>query len=57
VDAHEFRKRAEECRQIARIAGASNCEFWLRLAEEWTNLAALVEARAPVDTEGCAFDQ
>jgi hypothetical protein len=39
-DAAQFRKQAEECRQLAAIAlKQSDKAFWLRLAEDWLKLA------------------
>jgi hypothetical protein len=38
--ADEFRKQAEECRQLAATAlKAIDKAFWLRLAEDWLKLA------------------
>ena len=39
-DADEFRKRAEECRQLAAtVSNPLDRAFWLRLAEDWMNIA------------------
>jgi hypothetical protein len=39
-DAAQFRKQAEECRQLAGIAlKQSDKAFWLRLAQDWLKLA------------------
>jgi hypothetical protein len=44
MDADEFRKRAEECRQLAAMVPDGFDEaFWLRLAEDWMNIAAEAE--------------
>jgi hypothetical protein len=46
-DADEFRKQAEECRQLAATAiKPKDKAFWLRLAEDWLKLAQ--EADKPV---------
>lgn len=38
--ADEFRKRAEECRQLAeKMSNAVDKAFWLRLAQDWMNIA------------------
>jgi hypothetical protein len=38
--ADDFRKQAEECRQLANTAlKAVDKAFWLRLAEDWLKLA------------------
>jgi hypothetical protein len=40
TDADEFRKQAEEARQMAvRSLKQEDKAFWLRLAEEWIKLA------------------
>lgn len=40
ADADQFRKQAEECRQLAGTAlKAVDKAFWLRLAEDWLKLA------------------
>lgn len=39
-DADEFRKRAEECRQLAAtVSNPLDRAFWLRLAQDWMNIA------------------
>jgi hypothetical protein len=39
-DAAQFRKQAEECRQLAAMAlKQTDKAFWLRLAEDWLKLA------------------
>ena len=39
-DADHFRRQAEECRQLAaRAPKAADKVFWLRLAEDWLELA------------------
>jgi hypothetical protein len=38
--ADEFRKRAEECRQLAAtVSNPLDRAFWLRLAQDWMNVA------------------
>jgi hypothetical protein len=38
--ADEFRKRAEECRQLAAtVSNPLDRAFWLRLAQDWMNIA------------------
>ena len=38
--ADEFRKRAEECRQLAAtVSNPVDKAFWLRLAQDWMNIA------------------
>jgi hypothetical protein len=51
-DAVEFRKRAEECRQLAAtVSDAADKAFWLRLAEDWMNIALTSEnVKKPDDT-------
>ena len=45
-DAARFRKRVEECREeAAKAVTTPEKEAWLRLAEEWLQLAISVEAR------------
>jgi hypothetical protein len=40
ADADQFRKQAEECRQLAATAlKAAAKAFWLRLADDWLRLA------------------
>jgi hypothetical protein len=40
ADADQFRKQAEECRQLAATAlKAVDKAFWLKLAEDWLKLA------------------
>jgi len=39
-DADDFRKQAEECRQLAAAAiKPADKAFWLRVAEDWLRLA------------------
>jgi hypothetical protein len=46
-DADRYRKQAEECRQQARKAVSPlDKEAWLRVAEEWLNLAQSTEETA-----------
>jgi hypothetical protein len=51
--ADQFRKEAEECRQLASLARkADDRAFWPRFAEEWTNLVeVLVMADGPRQNE------
>jgi hypothetical protein len=51
-DAVESRKRAEECRQLAAMTqNADDKAFWLRLAEDWSNIALTSEnVKKPDDT-------
>jgi hypothetical protein len=40
----EFRQRAVECRQLAAtVTNPMDKAFWLRLAEDWMNIAAQAE--------------
>jgi hypothetical protein len=40
ADGDQFRKQAEECRQLAATAlKAVDKAFWLKLAEDWLKLA------------------
>jgi hypothetical protein len=40
----EFRQRAVECRQVAAtVTNPLDKAFWLRLAEDWMNIAAQAE--------------
>jgi hypothetical protein len=44
MDAETFRIRAHECRQLASmVSQPENRAFWLRLAIDWLNVAALTE--------------
>jgi hypothetical protein len=44
MDAETFRTRAHECRQLASmVSQPENRAFWLRLASDWLNVAALSE--------------
>jgi hypothetical protein len=46
----QFRKQAEECRQLAAMMqNADNKAFWLRLAEEWTKLVEVADK--PLDRQ------
>jgi hypothetical protein len=46
TEAEEFRKQAEECRQLAeQTISPLDKEAWLRLADEWMRLAREAEAR------------
>ena len=52
----EFRKRAEECHQLAAAVSDPRAKaFWLRSAEDWMNVAAvsekLVDRRRNCDSE------
>jgi hypothetical protein len=43
-DDDEFRQRAVECRQVAAtVTNASDKAFWLRLANDWMNIAVQAE--------------
>jgi hypothetical protein len=59
-DADEFRKRAKECRQLAAtVSDPCDSQFWLRLAEDWMNIALVSEtvkkARQRGSRLGCGF--
>jgi hypothetical protein len=44
TDAAEFRKRAEECRQLAETSRTPEDQaLWLRLARDWLSLAETAE--------------
>ena len=44
MGADKFRERAEECRQLAStVSDPFDREFWLRLAEDWMNIALASE--------------
>jgi hypothetical protein len=46
VNVDQFRKRAEECRQLAALkTDPFDKEFWLRLAEDWMNVALEADKR------------
>jgi hypothetical protein len=43
-DAAEFRKRAEECRQMAGASRTPEDQaLWVRLAEDWLSLAKVAD--------------
>ena len=45
-NADRFRKQGEECREHAAKARCpDDREAWLRLAEDWLNLASSIEGR------------
>jgi hypothetical protein len=45
TDANEFRKQAEEARQMAaRSLKQEDKAFWLRMAEDWIKLAQEADA-------------
>lgn len=43
----QFRKQAEECRQMAELNLGGDKEIWERMAARWAHFAALEEGRAP----------
>jgi hypothetical protein len=46
-EADRCRKKAEECRRLAEAAvSALDRETWLRVADEWLNLAQLIDSRS-----------
>jgi hypothetical protein len=52
MNAEGYRKRAEECRELAaKVSDPSDKAFWLRLAEDWMNVASTSElAKKPDNT-------
>ena len=45
-EAEQYRKRAEECRQMAsKVISPLDKEAWLKLAEDWLRLALNSEKR------------
>jgi hypothetical protein len=49
-DLDQFRKQAEECRQLAAMMqNVDDKAFWLRLAEEWTKLVEVTDK--PLDRQ------
>jgi len=45
-----YRKQAEECRELAAtVYLPEEKAFWLRLAEDWMRVAALVRERDPLN--------
>jgi hypothetical protein len=46
IDADNFRKEAEQCRELARRAATeTDRDAWRQLAEDWTELAQAAENR------------
>ena len=44
----QFRKHAEECRQMAELnLSGENKEVWERMADRWAHFAAMEESLAP----------
>jgi hypothetical protein len=52
LNVEQFRKRAEECRQLAALkTDPFDREFWLRLAEDWMSVVLEVDKpRRPGNT-------
>jgi hypothetical protein len=45
-DADQYRKQAEDARQIAAKTANQDCKtFWLRMAEDWDRLARVADDR------------